>query len=80
MIENHQITSLKGVFAAVLTPLKSDLSVDNVRLYKHCDWLLNNGCDGLSVLEPQEKQILLAFQNESNYLRLSVILGYQATA
>ena len=50
MIENHQITSLKGVFAAVLTPLKSDLSVDNVRLYKHCDWLLNNGCDGLSVL------------------------------
>ncbi|NQU58925.1 MAG: dihydrodipicolinate synthase family protein [Rhodospirillales bacterium] len=40
----------KGVFAAALTPLKSDLSVDKQRLVSHCRWLLDNGCDGLAVL------------------------------
>jgi len=41
---------LKGVFAAALTPLKNDLSVDYERLVSHCRWLLDNGCDGLAVL------------------------------
>jgi 4-hydroxy-tetrahydrodipicolinate synthase len=41
---------LKGIFAAKLTPLKNDLSVDNKRLVGHCNWLLKNGCDGLAVL------------------------------
>lgn len=42
--------SLKGVFAAVVTPLHEDLSADHVRLARHCRWLLANGCDGLAVL------------------------------
>ncbi|MBT4931900.1 MAG: dihydrodipicolinate synthase family protein [Rhodospirillaceae bacterium] len=42
--------TLKGVFAAALTPLNSDLSVDHERLVSHCRWLLENGCDGLAVL------------------------------
>ncbi len=42
--------ALKGVFAAALTPLKADLSVDHDRLVGHCRWLLANGCDGLAVL------------------------------
>lgn len=41
---------MKGVFAAVLTPLKSDGSPDDARLARHCRWLLANGCDGLAVL------------------------------
>jgi len=41
---------LKGVYAAALTPLKKDLSIDNERLVGHCNWLLENGCDGLAVL------------------------------
>ena len=41
---------LKGVFAASLTPLKSDFSVDKDRLISHNNWLLKNGCDGLAVL------------------------------
>ena len=46
-----QIPSLfKGVFAAALTPLKSDLSVDRERLVSHCNWLLKNGCNGLAVM------------------------------
>ena len=42
--------NLKGVFAAALTPLKNDLSVDQEKLISHCRWLLDNGCDGLAVL------------------------------
>ena len=39
-----------GVLAAVLTPMRGDLSVDHRRLAAHCRWLLDNGCDGLAVL------------------------------
>jgi 4-hydroxy-tetrahydrodipicolinate synthase len=39
-----------GVNAAVLTPMRDDLSVDLDRMAAHCRWLLANGCDGLAVL------------------------------
>lgn len=39
-----------GVFAASLTPLAPDLSVDDAALVRHCHWLLANGCDGLAPL------------------------------
>jgi 4-hydroxy-tetrahydrodipicolinate synthase len=41
---------MRGVLAAVLTPLGADLEADHRRLADHCRWLLANGCDGLSVL------------------------------
>ncbi len=41
---------MNGVFAAVLTPMKADLSPDHGALVGHCRWLLDQGCDGLSVL------------------------------
>ena len=44
------LNTFRGVFAAALTPLKSDLSVDDERLVSHCRWLLKNGCNGLAVL------------------------------
>lgn len=40
----------RGVFAAVLTPLKDDLSPDIPTFLEHCRWLLANGCDGLGIL------------------------------
>ncbi len=49
-MNSHTPGALKGVFAAALTPLKADLNVDNERLVNHCNWLLENGCDGLAVL------------------------------
>ncbi len=41
---------MRGVFAAVLTPLNSDRTPDLGRLVDHCHWLLANGCDGLAVM------------------------------
>jgi len=41
---------MKGVNAAVLTPLLDDLSPDYLRMADHCKWLLANGCDGLGIL------------------------------
>ena len=39
-----------GVNAAVLTPMREDLSVDLDRMAAHCRWLLANGCNGLAIL------------------------------
>ena len=39
-----------GVNAAVLTPMRADLSVDLDRMAAHCRWLLANGCNSLGVL------------------------------
>ena len=39
-----------GVNAAVLTPMRADLSVDLDRMASHSRWLLANGCDNLGVL------------------------------
>ncbi|MBN8899816.1 MAG: dihydrodipicolinate synthase family protein, partial [Rhodospirillales bacterium] len=39
-----------GVNAAVLTPMRADLSVDLDRMAAHCRWLLAHGCNGLGVL------------------------------
>jgi 4-hydroxy-tetrahydrodipicolinate synthase len=39
-----------GVNAAVLTPLRDNLSPDLDRMAAHCRWLMANGCDGLGVL------------------------------
>jgi len=45
-----QNTLYGGVNAAVLTPMRADLSVDLDRMAAHCRWLLANGCDGLAIL------------------------------
>ena len=39
-----------GVNAAVLTPMRDDLSVDLDRMAAHCRWLMENGCNGLAIL------------------------------
>ncbi len=40
----------RGVLAAVLTPIRQDLSPDFAEWVAHCRWLLDEGCDGLAVL------------------------------
>lgn len=39
-----------GVFAAAVTPLKSDFSIDLDKLVEHCQWLLQNGNDGICLM------------------------------
>lgn len=41
---------LSGVYCAVLTPMKADLTPDDKLMVRHCKWLLDQGCDGLSIL------------------------------
>jgi len=40
---------MKGVFAAVLTPMRDDLSVDRAAYAQHCRRLLDEGCHGLGI-------------------------------
>ena len=40
---------MKGVFAAVLTPMREDLSVDRTAFAAHCRRLLDEGAHGLGV-------------------------------
>lgn len=48
MTDSHSLPN--GVYAACLTPLHDDLSVDHATLATHARWLLANGCDGLVLL------------------------------
>src|SRR6201995_4227614 len=43
-------TKLRGVIAAVATPINEDGSPDTGRATKLARFLLSNGCDGLNVL------------------------------
>ncbi len=40
---------MNGVFAAVLTPMRDDLSVDRAAYAQHCRRLLDEGCHGLGI-------------------------------
>ena len=42
--------ALHGVWAAALTPMAADGTIDFDRLAKHYRWLLANGCDGIAAL------------------------------
>src|SRR3954447_3397789 len=42
-------SSFEGVYAAALTPLREDLSIDGRAFAEHCRRLLDEGCDGLAI-------------------------------
>jgi 4-hydroxy-tetrahydrodipicolinate synthase len=75
---------LKGVWAASLTPLRDDLSVDLEHMLNHHRWLLANGCDGIAVLGttgeansfslPERRQVIDAVAGSGIPLT-SVIVG-----
>src|ERR1051325_11958096 len=43
-------TKLRGVIAAIATPINEDGSPDTARATKLARYLIDNGCDGLNVL------------------------------
>lgn len=40
----------QGVFAAALTPLREDFSIDHTAFAEHCRWLLAHGCNGVAPM------------------------------
>jgi 4-hydroxy-tetrahydrodipicolinate synthase len=62
-----------GVYAACLTPMKEDLSVDHAALAGHCRWLLDHGCHGLAVLGSTGEA-----QSLSIHERMEVLDGLQS--
>ncbi|HWK25304.1 MAG TPA: dihydrodipicolinate synthase family protein [Solirubrobacter sp.] len=44
-----RLEAMKGVVAAVLTPLREDLSIDRAAFAAHCTRLLDAGCHGLGI-------------------------------
>jgi len=49
-MSNFQTQLPDGVFAASVTPLTKEFSVDHVALAKHCKWLLQNGNNGVCLM------------------------------
>ncbi|MFT5145185.1 MAG: 4-hydroxy-tetrahydrodipicolinate synthase [Rhodothermales bacterium] len=43
------MSSFSGVWAASVTPLHDDLSVNHDKFAAHVQWLLSHGCDGVAV-------------------------------
>lgn len=41
--------SIRGVFVPACTPFDADLAVDEPRFVQHCQWLLDEGANGLAV-------------------------------
>lgn len=50
MTTQHETRLPDGVFAATLTPQNEDLQIDHERMITHCQWLLANGCQGLTIM------------------------------
>ena len=40
----------RGVLPAITTPFQPDFSVDHAQLAAHCQWLVNEGCQGIVAL------------------------------
>ncbi len=50
MVSELQSGFVRGVYAAVLTPVDDKLEPNHKAYVAHCRWLLANGCDGLAPL------------------------------
>ena len=79
------LTGLRGVIAAVPTPVTTDGEPDIARFLQHASWALANGCDALNVLgttgeansfsADQRKAIMAAAAAELDTSRLMVGTG-----
>ncbi|HEU0069761.1 MAG TPA: dihydrodipicolinate synthase family protein [Alphaproteobacteria bacterium] len=79
----------KGVFSAVLTPFKDDLTIDLPAYLDHCRWLMAQGCDGIAALGTTgeanslslaERQAVLEALAQAGIVGEKLILGTGACA
>jgi len=76
---------MHGVIAAVPTPVNSDGEVQTDLFLAHCQWVLDNGCDGLNILgstgeansfdSPTRKSIMALAAENLDVSRLMVGTG-----
>ena len=79
-----------GLNCALSTPFRADQSVDTGRLVAHAEWVMANGCDGVTVFGttgegaslglPPRHQVLAALDAAGIDLRTKVIAGVSAAA
>src|ERR1700759_3059053 len=62
-------TKLRGVIAAVATPINEDGSPDTGRATKLARFLLDNGCDGLNVLGTTGEATSFSFEQRASVMR-----------
>ena len=43
------MVKISGVYSAALTPLKTDLSINQDLYLRHCQYLMKQGHDGLAI-------------------------------
>ena len=65
-------TQWVGVFPAITTPFKADLSVDHEFLARHVNWLVENGCDGIVALGSLGESATLAADEKVSILESCV--------
>src|SRR6266581_5150209 len=79
---------LNGLIAAIVTPMRSDLSIDEESLRRYANWLAGQGIRGLAVnvdtgegphLFPQERLRVLEIVAEETRGRALVVAGLAAS-
>ncbi|UFT98828.1 4-hydroxy-tetrahydrodipicolinate synthase [Radiobacillus kanasensis] len=83
------MTKFNGVHVALVTPMKKDYSVDFTRLTEICNWLIDEGVDGLvpagslgeyATLSHEERAKVVETVIEASNNRVPVIVGTGAAA
>ncbi|HYS78465.1 MAG TPA: dihydrodipicolinate synthase family protein, partial [Candidatus Dormibacteraeota bacterium] len=79
---------LNGLIAAIVTPMRSDASIDEESLRRYADWLAGQGVRGLAVnvdtgegphLFPEERLRVLEIVAEETRGRALVVAGLAAS-
>ncbi|HEY8312494.1 MAG TPA: dihydrodipicolinate synthase family protein, partial [Gemmatimonadaceae bacterium] len=61
-----------GVFPAITTPFKQDLTVDHEFVARHASWLIDHGCTGIVALGSLGESATLDFDEKVEVLRTCV--------
>ncbi len=78
-----------GLASATLTPFRADGSIDVELLKAHTNWLLENGCDWISLfgttgegpsIHQSERQIAIAFLNDHGFDFSKCVMGVSGSA